>query len=75
MATYLHANIHPAISWVNTNKQTGCHAPLVSNYSGASKYVDVSVTLHLSSTIYGITVVPELKAESLNITVTGDTSK
>jgi len=31
------AIIYPAINWVNTSGQTGCHTPLISDYSSASK--------------------------------------
>ena len=39
MAPISLASIHLTINWVNTRKQNGCHAPLISDYSSASKYL------------------------------------
>ena len=36
MAPISLASIHPAMNWVNTSKQTGCHAPLISTYFSVS---------------------------------------
>ena len=39
MALISIASIYPTINWVNISEQTGCHAPLISDYFNASKII------------------------------------